>query len=80
MRPENAEMIKRSAFEHLAYNDDGKVMMSEIIRLFSDFGSPKELKQVFDELVRDGLAEPINEDLPKATYSLRLLRRWVMSC
>jgi hypothetical protein len=61
VRPEHREWIKKCVFEHLAPAHNGKIMMAEIQRLFSDDGSYQELKQVLDEFVRDNQARPIEE-------------------
>ena len=65
MKKEDCEYIRKSLIEHVAPANHGKVSFSDICRVFSDFGSLKELEECVDGLVKSKLVEKRDTELGK---------------
>ena len=61
MKSEEKDWIKRCVLEHHVRLNEGKVRLSYVQSLFSQYGDRQELKQVLDEFVRDGEATANHE-------------------
>lgn len=75
MQPEHRAWIKKCVLDNLAPVHEGKIMMSDIIRLFGDYGDRQELAQVLDEMVKDSQARKIMKDDGDVAYVFPIISR-----
>lgn len=57
MKKDHCEYIKKCVLENIAFANYGRVTLSQIYRLFSDYGSLRDLEKCLDTFVKDGVAE-----------------------
>jgi len=57
MKKEICEYIKKCVYENIAPIHYGKVSLSEVYRLFSNYGSLSDLENCLDDFIKNGIAE-----------------------
>jgi hypothetical protein len=76
MRAVDQQWIRKSIAEEMARANDGKVRLSRVLRLFSDYGTDHELRNLMDEFVHEGRAERVL-DAGDTTYVFTAVARGV---
>jgi DNA mismatch repair ATPase MutS len=61
MRKEDWEYIKKCVYQNIAVAYCGRVTLSQVYRLFSDYGSLEDLEKCLDSFVKEGIAEKLDE-------------------
>ncbi len=61
MRKEECEYIKKCVYQNIAVVYYGRVALSQVYHLFSDYGSLEDLEKCLDSFVKEGIAEKLNE-------------------
>jgi DNA mismatch repair ATPase MutS len=61
MRDEDKEYIRKCVYPNIALANYGRVSLSQVYRLFSDYGSLEEVEKCLDSFVKEGVAEKLNE-------------------
>ena len=61
MRKEDWEYVKKCVYQNIVLANYGRVSLSQVYRLFSDYGSLAELEKCLDSFVKEGVAVKLNE-------------------
>ncbi|MGC9014893.1 MAG: hypothetical protein ACP5KW_11010 [Thermoproteota archaeon] len=61
MRKEECEYIKKCVYQNIAVVYYGRVALSQVYHLFSDYGSLEDLEKCLDSFVKEGIAEKLDE-------------------
>jgi len=75
MQPEQRAWIKKCVLDSLAPVHEGKIMMSDIIRIFGEYGDRQELAEVLDEMVKDFQARKIMKNDGDVAYVFPAIAR-----
>ena len=59
MRKEECEYIKKCVYQNIAVVYYGRVALSQVYHLFSDYGSLEDIEKCLDSFVKEGIAEKL---------------------
>jgi predicted ribosome quality control (RQC) complex YloA/Tae2 family protein len=62
VKKEDCEYVKEHVYKYIAPQHLGVVCLHDVYRLFSNYGSPRELEKCLDSFVKEGVAEKLEEE------------------
>jgi hypothetical protein len=81
MKEEICKWIKQQVYQYIAPANYGRVILSEVYRLFSDYGPIQDLEKCMDTFVKNGFASKTTDENGSTIYvfkdiAVKFERQW----